>query len=131
MRIAMIGTRGVPARYGGFETAVEEIGSRLVEGGHEVVVYCRGKDRSPTYRGMQRVPLPALRHPILETLSHTRFISRAPSAPPLRCGNRVQRCKRAAAAGNPRSPHSRRRARRRTGSGSAENGARSGADTTW
>ncbi|MGF0246491.1 DUF1972 domain-containing protein [Rhodococcus erythropolis] len=71
MRIAMIGTRGVPARYGGFETAVEEIGSRLVEGGHEVVVYCRGKNRSPSYRGMERVPLPALKHPILETLSHT------------------------------------------------------------
>ena len=29
MRIAMIGTRGVPASYGGFETAVEEIGARL------------------------------------------------------------------------------------------------------
>lgn len=71
MRIAMIGTRGVPARYGGFETAVEEIGARLVEGGHEVVVYCRGEDRSPTYLGMERVSLPALRHPILETLSHT------------------------------------------------------------
>ena len=28
-RIAMIGTRGVPAAYGGFETAVEEIGRRL------------------------------------------------------------------------------------------------------
>ena len=31
MRIAMVGTRGVPARYGGFETAVEEIGRRLAE----------------------------------------------------------------------------------------------------
>ena len=29
LRIAMIGTRGVPARYGGFETAVEEIGRRM------------------------------------------------------------------------------------------------------
>src|SRR5439155_955027 len=41
MKIAMVGTRGVPARYGGFETCVEEVGSRLVERGHEVVVYCR------------------------------------------------------------------------------------------
>ena len=41
MRIAMLGTRGVPARYGGFETAVEEIGRRLADGGHRVVVYCR------------------------------------------------------------------------------------------
>jgi glycosyltransferase involved in cell wall biosynthesis len=67
----MIGTRGVPARYGGFETAVEEVGSRLVQRGHDVVVYCRGDDRSESYLGMQRVRLPALRHPITETLSHT------------------------------------------------------------
>ncbi len=67
----MIGTRGVPARYGGFETAVEEVGSRLVTMGHEVVVYCRGDDRSDSYLGMQRVRLPALRHPVMETLSHT------------------------------------------------------------
>ncbi len=33
MRIALIGTRGVPARYGGFETAVEEVGRRLVARG--------------------------------------------------------------------------------------------------
>jgi glycosyltransferase involved in cell wall biosynthesis len=67
----MIGTRGVPARYGGFETAVEEVGSRLVTMGHEVVVYCRGDDRSHDYLGMRRVRLPALRHPVIETLSHT------------------------------------------------------------
>jgi glycosyltransferase involved in cell wall biosynthesis len=71
MRIAMIGTRGVPARYGGFETAVEEIGSRLVRAGHEVVVYCRGTDTSATYLGMQRVNLPAVKHPAAETLSHS------------------------------------------------------------
>src|SRR5437763_12370018 len=40
-RIAMIGTRGVPARYGGFEAAVEEVGQRLAARGHDVVVYCR------------------------------------------------------------------------------------------
>ena len=41
MRIALLGTRGVPARYGGFETAVEEVGRRLADRGHRVVVYCR------------------------------------------------------------------------------------------
>ncbi|WP_226362264.1 DUF1972 domain-containing protein [Pseudonocardia sp. ICBG1142] len=71
MHIAMIGTRGVPARYGGFETAVEEIGTRLVRAGHTVTVYCRGEDRSPTYRGMQRVRLPSVRRSSIETLSHT------------------------------------------------------------
>ena len=34
MRIGLLGTRGVPARYGGFETAVEEVGRRLAERGH-------------------------------------------------------------------------------------------------
>ena len=41
LHIAMVGTRGVPARYGGFETAIEEIGQRLVRRGHKVTVYCR------------------------------------------------------------------------------------------
>ncbi|MFC0463353.1 DUF1972 domain-containing protein [Kineococcus gynurae] len=80
----MIGTRGVPARYGGFETCVEEVGARLADRGHEVVVYCRtsnaakgapGADGRPErpqrYRGMNLVHLPALRRRSLETLSHT------------------------------------------------------------
>jgi glycosyltransferase involved in cell wall biosynthesis len=71
VRIAMVGTRGVPARYGGFETAVEEIGSRLAARGHEVVVYCRGEDRSEAYLGMRRVVLPALRSRTTETISHS------------------------------------------------------------
>lgn len=68
----MIGTRGVPARYGGFETAVEEIGSRLAARGHEVVVTCRGGDPEQTsYKGMSLVHLPVVRKPALETLNHT------------------------------------------------------------
>jgi glycosyltransferase involved in cell wall biosynthesis len=73
LRIAMIGTRGVPAAYGGFETAVEEIGQRLVDRGHEVTVYCR-THAGPTRRahlGMALVHLPALHLRALETLSHT------------------------------------------------------------
>ena len=68
----MLGTRGVPAQYGGFETAVEEIGARLVKMGHEVVVYCRNPGQTQhEYLGMQLVNLPALRRRSLETLSHT------------------------------------------------------------
>jgi len=71
--IAMIGTRGVPASYGGFETAVEEVGRRLVARGNEVVVYCRGTGpaRPRTHLGMRLVHLSAVRHKALETLSHT------------------------------------------------------------
>jgi glycosyltransferase involved in cell wall biosynthesis len=72
LRIALIGTRGVPARYGGFETAVEEIGTRLAARGHDVTVYCRGGDPHLTsYLGMRLVHLPAIRHKIAETISHT------------------------------------------------------------
>lgn len=72
MHVAMIGTRGVPAQYGGFETAVEEIGWRLVERGHRVTVYCRNAGQDLTeYRGMDLVNLPAMRKKSLETLSHT------------------------------------------------------------
>ena len=75
LRIAMIGTRGVPARYGGFETAIEEVGRRLAGRGHRVLVYSRNPDADaplpPLYRGMRVVELPAMRRRSLETLSHT------------------------------------------------------------
>ena len=75
LRIAMIGTRGVPARYGGFETAIEEVGRRLADRGHRVLVYSRNPDASTPlprfYRGMRVIELPAMRRRSLETLSHT------------------------------------------------------------
>jgi glycosyltransferase involved in cell wall biosynthesis len=72
MRIALLGTRGVPARYGGFETAAEEIGRRLVERDHDVVVYCRNPGQTQTeYLGMRLINLPAVRQRAAETLSHT------------------------------------------------------------
>lgn len=78
LRIAMIGTRGVPAAFGGFETVVEEIGRRLVDRGHAVTVYCRapGGATSPVpprtaYLGMRLVYLPALRSKAPASLSHT------------------------------------------------------------
>jgi glycosyltransferase involved in cell wall biosynthesis len=73
--MGMVGTRGVPARYGGFETAIEEIGRRLVERGHEVTVYCRdprdGSTMPERHLGMHLVTLPAVRSKAVETLSHT------------------------------------------------------------
>ncbi|WP_375499390.1 DUF1972 domain-containing protein [uncultured Jatrophihabitans sp.] len=77
MKIALVGTRGVPARYGGFETCVEEVGKRLVKSGHEVVVYCRKANADDAaelldqYEGMQLVHLPAVSKKALETMSHT------------------------------------------------------------
>jgi glycosyltransferase involved in cell wall biosynthesis len=73
LRIALAGTRGVPARYRGFETCAEQLGARLVERGHDVTVYCRAH-HSPfpdrIYRGMQRIVVPTLRHKYFDTIVH-------------------------------------------------------------
>lgn len=75
LSIAILGTRGVPPRYGGFETFAAELGTRLVARGHRVTVYCRGSaEEGSTWRGIERVVLPALGHKYLETVSHT-FLS--------------------------------------------------------
>jgi glycosyltransferase involved in cell wall biosynthesis len=75
VRIALVGTRGVPARYGGFETCVEEVGRRLADAGHTVIVYCRKPegeaDLPDEYLGMELVTLPAARKRAAETLTHT------------------------------------------------------------
>lgn len=67
-----MGTRGVPAQYGGFETAVEEIGKRLVTRGYDVTVYCRNPGQKlREYEGMRLINAPAIRHRVAETLSHS------------------------------------------------------------
>src|SRR5437868_1789757 len=72
VKIGMLGTRGVPASYSGFETCVESIGRRLVARGHDVTVYCRSthvKDRRSTYLGMRLVRIPSIRTKGMDTLS--------------------------------------------------------------
>jgi|SRR4051794_4849143 glycosyltransferase involved in cell wall biosynthesis len=71
MRIALLGTRGIPANYGGFETFAEELSTRLAERGHKVLVYCREKPQSSLYRGVQLRYLPTWRHKYFDTLAHT------------------------------------------------------------
>ncbi len=74
MKIAILGTRGIPASYSGFETAVEQLASRLTARGHEVVVYCRPHvvDRRLTeYKGAQLVHLRTVQNKYLDTFVHT------------------------------------------------------------
>lgn len=71
MRIAILGTRGIPARYGGFETFAEELSVRLVERGHDVTVYCREPYPEPRFRGVRLKYIPPVRHKYLETIAHT------------------------------------------------------------
>jgi len=74
VRIAFVGTRGVPASYSGFETFVEQMGARLVERGHEVTVYCRrhhSRQRFSHYRGMRLRYVRGLPTKHLDTITHT------------------------------------------------------------
>lgn len=70
MKFAIVGTRGIPARYGGFETFAEELSTRLASRGHHVTVYCRQKSESP-YRGVHLAYLPTIRHKYFDTIAHT------------------------------------------------------------
>ena len=72
MNIGILGTRGVPPLYGGFETFAAELGMRLVARGHRVAVYCRSRQDGlpPTWNGIERIVLPAIRHKYFETVSH-------------------------------------------------------------
>jgi len=77
MKLAILGTRGVPANYGGFETLAEELGARLAARGHRVSVYGRRPHiqyGQPTYRGMRIVLLPTLATKYLDTVVNT-FLS--------------------------------------------------------
>jgi glycosyltransferase involved in cell wall biosynthesis len=74
MHIGILGTRGVPAAYGGFETFAEELGARLVERGHTVTVYGRAHvipAGMVTHRGIRIRRLRTVRHKYLDTLVHT------------------------------------------------------------
>ena len=77
MRIALLGTRGIPANYGGFETFAEHLSTRLVARGHDVTVYCRAHYISPRqieYQGVRLKVLPTIRHKYFDTIVHT-FLS--------------------------------------------------------
>lgn len=77
MKIALLGSRGIPASYSGFETFYEQLALRLVQRGHEVTVYCRShhvKYPGKEYRGIRLIHLPSIATKHLDTLSHT-FLS--------------------------------------------------------
>jgi glycosyltransferase involved in cell wall biosynthesis len=83
MRIAILGTRGVPASYGGFETFAEHLSTRLVSRGHEVTVYCRAHYVSPReieYHGVRLRVLPTIRHKYFDTVIHA-FLSAVDAVP--------------------------------------------------
>ncbi len=83
MRIAILGTRGIPASYGGFETFAEHLSTRLVARGHDVTVYGRAHYVSPRqleYHGVKLKVLPTIRHKYFDTVVHS-FLSAIHAVP--------------------------------------------------
>ena len=90
-RILIIGSRGIPAAYSGYETMIEALAPRLAERGWPVTVYCRSHyvdRRRRSHRGVDLVVLPTLRtkygdtpvHTLLSCLHATLFASGARAA---------------------------------------------------
>lgn len=74
MKIAIMGIRGIPANYGGFETFAEYLAPRLVDLGHDVTVYGRSnniKYKDQYYNGVRLVILPTFSHKYFDTVAHT------------------------------------------------------------
>ena len=74
LRIAMVGSRGIPHTYSGYEAFIGEVAPRLVDRGHEVLVYCRSslfKDRPKTYKGVRLIYLPSIETKTMGTFTHT------------------------------------------------------------
>jgi len=77
VKIALLGTRGIPASYSGFETCVEQLSQRLVERGHEVTVYARSHHityEGNQYKGIRLIKHGTIANKYLDTIVHS-FIS--------------------------------------------------------
>jgi glycosyltransferase involved in cell wall biosynthesis len=74
LRLAIFGGRGIPSTYSGYEAFFIELAPRLVERGHDVIVYCRKslfQERPPLYKGVRLIYLPSIETKNLGTLTHT------------------------------------------------------------
>ncbi len=74
LRLAIFGGRGMPSTYSGTETFFVEVAPRLVERGHNVIVYCRKSlfpERPPLYKGVRLIYLPSIETKNLGTPTHT------------------------------------------------------------
>lgn len=77
MKIALLGIRGIPNCYSGFEVCAEEIASRLSQKGHSVTIYCRRhyfNSKSKIFKGAKLIVLPTIKNKYLDTFIHT-FLS--------------------------------------------------------
>lgn len=77
MKLAIIGSRGYPYVYSGYETFVKELSERLVQKNIEVTIYCHKNlftDRPKNIRGIELVYIPTIETKSLSQLIHS-FLS--------------------------------------------------------
>ena len=70
MKLAILGTRGIPAQYGGFETFAEELAVRLVQHGVDVTVFCelQAQHQVAEYKGVKLCYVPVFQLGPLTTI---------------------------------------------------------------
>jgi glycosyltransferase involved in cell wall biosynthesis len=76
MKIAMIGQKGIPSRFGGIETHVTELSTRLVRYGHDVTAYSRtwySDKKMKRFNGIALQFVPTIRSKHLDAITHTLF----------------------------------------------------------
>ncbi len=76
LRIAIIGSRGYPYVYSGYETLVKELAEKLVKSGNEVTVYCHRKlfnEKPKKVNGVHLVYTPSVRSKVFSQLYNSFF----------------------------------------------------------
>ena len=76
LRIAIIGSRGYPYVYSGYETLVKELAERLVISGSEVTVYCHRKlfnEKPKNVNGVNLVYTPSVHSKVFSQLYNSFF----------------------------------------------------------
>lgn len=74
MKVAIIGSKGIPATYGGVERHVEELALKLVTFGNDVTVYSRvwyTKFDGNIYKGVSVKNIKSIKTKSLDTISYT------------------------------------------------------------
>jgi len=76
MKITIIGIRGIPVVYSGYETFTEVLATALVKSRYKITVYCRSpyiKQEIKQYKGVDLITLPTIRSKNLDTFVHSFF----------------------------------------------------------
>ena len=75
MKIAIIGIKGIPVIYSGFETFIDEFSTRLIQDrNYKVTVYCRSpyvEKNKKEYKSVKLITFPAIKNKNLETICHS------------------------------------------------------------